>query len=395
MVSLLFGLLLGVSTIGLFLGLWIFIPAPTFALLPLSVGAPEVSPWLLLINWGLAAITLGTHRGNGLFKVTIAANLLGILLALWPLIQLPIAHAKISQDFRQTFSHPASVSPNPQQKQYFRTMPFRFREAFLGLSQPRTREVHDLVFSVIDRVPLRLNIYQPEKTGYYPGIVMVYGGAWQRGQPKNMEKLGRYLAQQGYVIWAIDYRHAPQHPFPSQLTDVHTALEYLKTHAQTYETNLDRVAILGQSAGAQLALVTAYQPAPIDLRAVVAYYSPVDLTAGYYDVPTPDPINSRDVLEKFLGGNPEQFPDRYRQASPLQWVTRSQIPTFLIYGGKDHVVQSRFGQALHEKLLAHQSTSLFLEIPWADHAFDAVFNGVSNQLALYHLERFLAKLLHA
>ncbi|MGI0495169.1 alpha/beta hydrolase fold domain-containing protein [Alkalinema pantanalense CENA528] len=394
MVSFLFGLLLGVSTIGLFLSLWIFIPAPIFALLPLSVGAPEVSPWLLLVNWGLAAVTLGSHRGNGLFKLTIAANVLAIVLALWPLLQLPIAHSKITQEFRQTFNHKFLNSLAPERQQHFRKMPFRFREAFLGLTEPRIREVHDIVFSVIDRVSLRLNIYQPEKTGYYPGIVMVYGGAWQRGQPKNMEKLGRYLAQQGYVVWAIDYRHAPKSQFPNQLKDIHAALEYLKTHAQTYETNLDRVAILGQSAGAQLALVTAYQPAPIDLRAVVAYYSPVDLTAGYYDVPTPDPINSRDVLEKFLGGNPQQFPDRYRQASPLQWVTRSQIPTFLIYGGKDNVVQSRFGKALHEKLLAHNSTSLFLEIPWADHAFDAVFNGVSNQLALYHLERFLAELLH-
>jgi acetyl esterase/lipase len=54
------------------------------------------------------------------------------------------------------------------------------------------------------------------------------------------------------------------------------------------------------------------------------------------------------------------------------------------------LVQAKFGRALFEKLRATGNRAVWLELPWAEHAFDAVFNGVSNQLALYYTERFLA-----
>jgi len=50
----------------------------------------------------------------------------------------------------------------------------------------------------------------------------------------------------------------------------------------------------------------------------------------------------------------------------------------------------RFGGALHERLRAGGNQSVLIEIPWADHAFDAVPFGPSAQLALYYTERFLA-----
>jgi acetyl esterase/lipase len=49
---------------------------------------------------------------------------------------------------------------------------------------------------------------------------------------------------------------------------------------------------------------------------------------------------------------------------------------------------------MHKRLLAAQSKAILLEIPWAEHAFDAIFHGPSNQLALYYTERFLAWALH-
>ena len=61
-----------------------------------------------------------------------------------------------------------------------------------------------------------------------------------------------------------------------------------------------------------------------------------------------------------------------------------------VYPGRDHIVLPRFGRQLYEKLQAAGNQAVLLEIPWAEHAFDAVFNGVSNQFALYYTERFLA-----
>jgi acetyl esterase/lipase len=123
---------------------------------------------------------------------------------------------------------------------------------------------------------------------------------------------------------------------------------------------------------------------------VVSYYGPVALEEGYRQPPVPDPLGVRSVEEAFLGGTPAEVPARYRDASPITYASRRLPPSLLIYGGRDHVVLSRFGALLDNRLRAAGSTSVFLEIPWAEHAFDAIRNGPSGQLSLYYTERFLA-----
>ena len=65
-------------------------------------------------------------------------------------------------------------------------------------------------------------------------------------------------------------------------------------------------------------------------------------------------------------------------------------PTLLIYGSRDHVVVPRFAARLDERLRAAGATSVLLEIPWAEHAYDAISFGPSAQLALFYAERFIA-----
>ena len=133
------------------------------------------------------------------------------------------------------------------------------------------------------------------------------------------------------------------------------------------------------------------------VRSIVNYYGPVDLFNGYYDIPQPDPIDVREVLKAFIGGTPDEFPEAYIAASPLTYVktaSPASLPaTLLIYGGRDHLVESRFGRKLYEALVGGKHVAVWVEIPWAEHAFDKVFNGVSNQMALHFIERFLAQTL--
>ena len=85
---------------------------------------------------------------------------------------------------------------------------------------------------------------------------------------------------------------------------------------------------------------------------------------------------------------------RYREASPITYVTRPLPPTLLIYAGRDNIVEPRFGVLLQRRLGETGTTSVLLEIPWAEHGFDAISNGPSAQLALFETERFLAWALH-
>src|SRR5438270_883194 len=83
-------------------------------------------------------------------------------------------------------------------------------------------------------------------------------------------------------------RHAPAFHYPAQLEDVRAGLAFLRVHAAEFQGDPERIALIGRSSGAHLALLSAYQP-DIHVRAVVSFYGPTDLTRGYWEVPSPDP----------------------------------------------------------------------------------------------------------
>src|SRR6185369_7258927 len=132
---------------------------------------------------------------------------------------------------------------------------------------------------------------------------------------------------------------------------------------------------------------------PIHVRGVVSYYGPVDLTEAFKHPPRPDPLRIRSVEEALLGAPLEQMPERYADASTITHIragTTPLPPTLLIYGGRDHIVEAKYGQTVVTELNTRGTSVAYLEIPWADHAFAEVFNGSSWQLALYHTARFIA-----
>lgn len=381
------GLLSGIS---LFLSLWIIVPAPTLFLFPLAVGATELSPWLVSVNAIALLLAIFRLQQTWLSSIPLLCSLLALLLSLLPLLQLPTTHAQIAAEMQRVLGTDYLATVPQETRQQLRPHPFVLADAFRGIPTGEVRIDRGIVFANPDGVELKLNVYRPLKIGRYPTLVTIYAGAWQTGSPDNDESFNRYMAAQGYTVIAIDYRHAPQYRFPVQLEDVKTALFYIQTHADKLEVDSDRMALIGRSAGAHLAMLIAYNPDIIPVRAVVNYYGPVDLIQGYHDLPFPNPLNVRAVLRAFLGGTPDELPEVYRQASPISYVKPNLPPSLLVYPGRDHIVKAKFGRQLYEQLQASGNLAIMLEIPGAEHAFDAVFNGTNNQLALYYTERFLA-----
>ena len=382
--------------LGLFLSLWTIVPAPTLSLLIFGVGVPELSPWIAGLNLIALSFILVKFQPSYLDITFLIASLMALALSIIPLMQFEAANARfqlqmetrLGKDYLQQLPTALIAQMRPK--------PFVLADVFRGITLKEVRIQRDIQFANPDGQRLKLNVYQPLASGKHPALIMIYGGAWRQGEPSNHETFSRYIAAQGYCVIAVDYRHAPEYRFPAQLEDVQTALNYIRDRADRWEIDLQRVALIGRSAGGQLATIVAYQnQSAINFKAVVNYYGPVNLVDGYLYPPLPDPINTRRVLEDFLGGTPETELKLYQQASPINYV-QSKLPvSLLIYGGKDHIVQPTYGKMLYEKLLANDNKVIFLSIPWADHAFDTIFSGVSNQLALYYTERFLAWSLHS
>lgn len=364
-------------------------PAPTDFLLILGVAAPELSPWLLVLN-ASTTLALIKIRRSRLQRLAFTCAATGIVLFVLPLLQLPATEQRMAVAMQQALGRDY-IAQIPGDIHQMRSRPFVIADVFTGIDLSKCRFLENVQFAKPDGVPLNMNIYQPLQVGKYPGLVVIYGGAWQNGSPLKDRDFNRYMAARGYTVFASDYRHAPRYRFPNQLNDVQAAITFIRHHASEYEADPERLAVLGRSSGAHLAmLLAAYQADAPLIRAVVNYYGPVNLTSGYLEPPRPDPLNVRALLRAFLGGSPKELPKQYQVASPINYVTPQLPPTLLVYGSRDHVVQARFGRQMHEQLSSVGNTAILLEIPWAEHAFDAIFHGVSNQLALYYTERFLA-----
>lgn len=377
------------SMLGFFLSLWIIVPAPTFSLLPFGVCAPEISPWLIIVN-AIALLLTTTVQKNWLSNLILICSLLGLILSFLPLFQFPATNKKFAAEMERVLGTDYLENIPQDLQASMRPQPLAIANVFRGIPSPEVRVERGIIFASPNNVNLKLNLYRPLVTGKHPALIIIYGGAWRQGSPDDYEQFSSYIAAQGYSVITIDYRHAPEYKFPKQLEDVKTALHYIGNRAAEFEVDPDRMAIMGRSAGGHLAKLVAYQPDTVSFRAVVSYYGPNNLTAGYYDPPVPNPIDTQAVLRDFIGGTPEQFPELYQQASPINYLRSNLPPSLLVYPGRDHLVQAKFGRRLYDKLKTTDNPAIFLEIPWAEHAFDAIFFGVSNQLALYYTERFLA-----
>jgi len=372
--------------------LWIVVPPFTYSLLGRAIAAPELSlRWLLLSLFALGFALL-TLRFSGLASVAIAISFLSVLLSSLPLVQFPFAHRQMEQAMQQTMGKSLAQIP-PETMAKLRPAPLNVYQALRGIPVPEVEVTRGLVFAEPAGESLRLNRYHAAITGKRPTLVMIHGGGWRAGSADSDELFSRYMAAQGYTVISITYRLAPKHRFPAQLEDVQAALSAIQARADEWQVDLERVALVGRSAGGTLAMLAAYQTTPFPIRAVVNYYAPVDLTRAYLEPPRPNPADIHQSALAFLGGTPAEKPDLYQQASPVSYIRRSLPSSLFIYAGRDHLVRNEFAQAFAEQLQAIGNQVVYLEVPWSEHAFDALFHGLGSQLTLYHLERFLAGVL--
>jgi acetyl esterase/lipase len=374
---------------------WIVVPAPVLILLPLGVGAPEISAWLLTIGVLVAATSLFDARTRRTARVALAIACAAAVLAAIPLVRAALAIPRLEAAMRAALGEAFLEGVPSDVRDAMRPAPIVAGDLFRGLQTPVTRPTSSVIFEAVDGTPLRMDVYAAATPGHHPAVVQIYGGAWQRGEPGDNAAVAAYFAARQYVVFAIDYRHAPRWRWPAQIEDVRTALSWIRRHGTEQGADVSRIALVGRSAGAHLALLAAYSPGASPVSAVVSLYGPTDLAGGFREPPRPDPLDVRSVLQAFIGGTPDDQPAAYRAASPLTYATHPQPPTLLIHGGRDHVVQAHFSAALDARLRATGTQSILLELPWAEHAFDAVPFGPGGQLALYHSERFLAWALHS
>jgi acetyl esterase/lipase len=103
-------------------------------------------------------------------------------------------------------------------------------------------------------------LFQPQGKGPFPVLLDVHGGAWNRGSRANDQVMNEALAASGIVVAAVDFRLAPDHPYPAQVADVNFATRWLKVHAKEFNGDAATLGGLGSSSGGHTVMLSAMRP---------------------------------------------------------------------------------------------------------------------------------------
>lgn len=228
---------------------------------------------------------------------------------------------------------------------------------------------------------LEAEMYAPRGDGPFPALVYLHGGGWCAGSPANERQLAMRFAANGHVVLNVDYRLAPENPFPAAVVDVGRAISWVGANGESLGAHTDEVAIGGQSAGSNLAaaITVAATTSSSDLPAHVA--EAVDdaprigalvLMSGIYSFPLLLAEPGSNVGPAELWHQAYLGPNFLRQnrdplASPVFADLSGFPPTYLHCGDED----SLLGQTLEmAKALTKASVPTTVSVvAGLDHAF--------------------------
>ncbi len=234
----------------------------------------------------------------------------------------------------------------------------------------------------------------PDGPGPHPVAVLIHGGAWREHWERDlMDAMAVDLARRGLATWNVEYRRAGgAGGWPETFEDVAAAIDALADAAASgAPLDLDRVALVGHSAGGHLALWAAGRrhgdgalvPAPPRVRAAL-----VVSLAGL-----PDLAESarRGVYERsvdgLMGGFPDEHPDRYAEGSPAELLPLG-VPQLLIHGTADLPDNVDMNRVYAERAAAAGDEVETLELPGVDHFAIIEPRSVPYALIAERLERW-------
>jgi acetyl esterase/lipase len=168
----------------------------------------------------------------------------------------------------------------------------------------------------------RLDVYAPADAAGLPVLLYVPGGGFVGGNKREEDgfyaNIGHHFAQRGFLVLTMNYRLAPDHPWPAGGEDVGFAVTWAREHAAAHGGDPSRIAVFGQSAGASHVLTWLFDPVLKGDKPVSA----VVLASGTYRV-AGDKI-APNVMAYFGSDR-----SRYDARSPITHVRRTGIPFLL------------------------------------------------------------------
>jgi alpha-L-fucosidase 2 len=208
----------------------------------------------------------------------------------------------------------------------------------------------DIEYARVDGVGLRLDASLPASSERTPAVILVHGGGWVAGDRRiDVEPLFEPLNDAGFAWFSISYRLAKDlTQFGVAINDVAEAIRYVRAHAAEFNIDPDKIALIGESAGGQLAAMAALRGhGDTAVKAVVALYTPSDLvdlvqTSNYIPAQIRNSVRGTPWENLILAG--------LTQLSPIDNVRPNMPPFLFIHGTADSLVPFRQSREMCDRM---------------------------------------------
>lgn len=191
-----------------------------------------------------------------------------------------------------------------------------------------------------------LDVYRPaNRAGALPIVMYMHGGGFSLLSKNTHWLMGLAFARAGYLVFNVDYRLAPQNPYPAAVSDVCAALEWIAANAEAYGGDLSRLVFAGESAGGNLTTALTIcccyrRPEPFAQRAFATGLVPTAVAPACapLQVTNPGRLNRKrklprwvnDILEgmneAYVGRLHDRAPGELDLADPLHVFERRERP---------------------------------------------------------------------
>ena len=230
----------------------------------------------------------------------------------------------------------------------------------------------------------RMDAYLPQgHESACPAVLLIHGGGWRLSDKAAAREvsISRDLAKAGYAVFSINYllniteaqgegpRKLTRLAWPTNFYDCKTALRFIRKFADRYRVDPMRIAVMGASAGAHLAMLLASTSFHEKFNQQGLYLEQSNAVACVVNLYGDYDVRGR-AVSPFAGETKEQTQTNEREASPITWIDSAMPPMLIAHGAKDVTVSVERSRLLVQHLDHLDLDYLYLELSKDGHSFD-------------------------
>ncbi|MFZ1290938.1 MAG: alpha/beta hydrolase [Melioribacteraceae bacterium] len=244
---------------------------------------------------------------------------------------------------------------------------------------------------------LKLDIFFPSENGnYIPAIILIHGGGWHSGNKSQHIPLAMQLASNGFVAASVEYRFSQEAIFPAAIIDVKNSIKWLKKNFEEYKIDTNKIAVLGFSAGGQIASLVGFAQNISEfedksfpnisskVHAIINIDGLLDFlhseSKEFDEIPNPEKPRSAHL---WFGTSQIENPEIWKKGSPINYVTENSCPILFVnsavphyHAGRDDVIKKlqNFNIYFEQNNLEKSPHTFMLFHPWFSETKNLVVN---------------------